>query len=173
MNQLTGDRDSWSDEQLSEIEKEYELGLTVQEIVQLVTQRGVRLTEATFRKYVQLGLLPRSVRVGRKGKHRGSQGRYPVSALRQLDNLRRLMKQGYTIEQIQREFLFVRGDIDALERQLARVFSAMEKAAERGSDEFIERALFDARELGAELQRKLQAVEQRLTMRARMARAVV
>jgi len=30
--------------------------------------RGIRFSEATLRKYVQLGLLPRSVRVGQKGK---------------------------------------------------------------------------------------------------------
>ena len=34
----------------------------------------MKFSEATLRKYVQLGLLPRSVRVGRKGKHQGSQG---------------------------------------------------------------------------------------------------
>ena len=46
--------------------------------------KGVRLSEATFRKYVQAGLLPRSKRVGRKGKHRGSQGLYPVEAVRRI-----------------------------------------------------------------------------------------
>jgi hypothetical protein len=51
--------------------------MSVQQIVATVTGKGDKLTEPTFRKYVQLGLLPRSVRVGRKGKHRGSQGPLP------------------------------------------------------------------------------------------------
>ena len=57
--------------------RSYPDGLSTQQIVELFAVEGERLSEATFRKYVQLGLLPRSVRVGRKGKHRGSQGRYP------------------------------------------------------------------------------------------------
>ena len=44
---------------------------------------------------MQLGLLPRSVRVGRKGKHRGSQGLYPATVVRQIELVRRLMAQGY------------------------------------------------------------------------------
>jgi len=168
----------WTEPELDEFERENPQGLTVQQIVEAFTLRGERLTEATFRKYVQLGLLPRSVRVGRKGKHRGSQGLYPATAVRQLDRIRRLMGQGHTIEEIQKEFLFVRGDIDALGRQLQRVHEAIEAAGkERGetglNDPLFARALEETRELGEELLRKLRAVENRLTMRARMDRAVV
>ena len=92
------------------------MGLSTQEIVEIFAARGERLSEATFRKYVQQGLLPRSVRVGRKGKHRGSQGRYPASVVRQIEAVRALMAQGFTIQDIQREFLCVRSDIDALSR---------------------------------------------------------
>jgi hypothetical protein len=168
----------WTEPELDEFERENPQGLTVQQIVEAFTLRGERLTEATFRKYVQLGLLPRSVRVGRKGKHRGSQGLYPATAVRQLDRIRRLMGQGHTIEEIQKEFLFVRGDIDALGRQLQRVHEAIESAVkERGeaglNDPLFARALEETRELGEELLRKLRAVENRLTRRARMDRAVV
>jgi DNA-binding transcriptional MerR regulator len=152
--------------------------MSVQQIVDAFTGRGVRLTEATFRKYVQLGLLPRSVRVGRKGKHRGSQGLYPATAVRQIDHIRRLMGQGFTMEEIQKEFLFVRGDIDALRRQLKRVYQAIEEAVQQqvreGGDEVgAHEALREVRELGRELVRKLEDIERRLTMRARMARAAV
>ena len=34
--------------------------------MEIFRPKGVRLSEATFRKYVQAGLLPRSRRVGRK-----------------------------------------------------------------------------------------------------------
>ncbi len=164
----------WSEADLEKIEADNPRGLTVQQIVELVTEKGERLTEATFRKYVQLGLLPRSVRVGRKGKHRGSQGMYPATAIRQLAHIRRLMSQGFTIEEIQKEFLFVRGDIEALGRQLRRVFGAIDEAlVERSGDELAERGLEEARELADELVSKLEAVERRLSMRARMERAVV
>ncbi|MGB5414867.1 MAG: hypothetical protein WBN01_09515, partial [Polyangiales bacterium] len=54
---------TWSDEELATIEGAHVEGMSVQQIVETFTARGSRLTEATFRKYVQLGLLPRSVRV--------------------------------------------------------------------------------------------------------------
>ncbi|MGB8329930.1 MAG: MerR family transcriptional regulator [Polyangiales bacterium] len=168
----------WSDEELEEIERAHVEGMSVQQIVESFTARGARLTEATFRKYVQLGLLPRSVRVGRKGKHRGSQGLYPATAVRQIDHIRRLMHQGFTMEEIQKEFLFVRGDINALSRQLKRVYQAIEDAVheqqrERADDPGVGEALNDVRELGRELVHKLEVIERRLTMRARMARAAV
>jgi DNA-binding transcriptional MerR regulator len=169
---------AWSDEELEAIEQAHSDGMSVQQIVEAFTARGTRLSEATFRKYVQLGLLPRSVRVGRKGKHRGSQGLYPATAVRQIDHIRRLMHQGFTMEEIQKEFLFVRGDIDALSRQLKRVYQAIEdavheQARQAADDAGVGGALNEARELGRELVQKLEAIERRLTMRARMARAAV
>src|SRR5690606_37481801 len=148
-------------------------GLSVQQIVELVTERGGRLSEATFRKYVQMGLLPRSVRVGRKGKHRGSQGLYPASAIRQIDQVRRLMAQGFTMEEIQREFLFVRGEIVALGEKLDRIYGAIEQALGEGeaADPLAKRALDDARGVGAELIKRLEDGERRLSLRARLARA--
>src|SRR5687767_11072551 len=99
--------------------------MSVQQIVEVLGAVGERLTEATFRKYVQLGLLPRSVRVGKKGKHRGSQGLYPATCVRQVQLIRRLMQQGFTIEEIQTRFLFLRGDLDALRGQLERVLTQL------------------------------------------------
>lgn len=168
----------WSEDELEAIEREHLEGMSVQQIVDVFVDRGMRLSEATFRKYVQQGLLPRSVRVGRKGKHQGSQGLYPSTAVRQIDHIRRLMAQGFTIEEIQREFLFVRGDIEALGRQLGRVYAAIESAlVERekvgGEDPMVVHALGEARGVGGDLLGKLEAIERRLTMRARMARAVV
>lgn len=174
MTLTTRTKPVWADADLAEIEAEFPKGMTVQQIVEVFTGSGERLSEASFRKYVQLGLLPRSVRVGRKGKHRGSQGLYPSTAIRQLVHLRQLMAQGFTIEEIQREFLFVRGDIEALGRQLARVFDALDEAiAEHAGDELADRGLDEARQLATGLVAKIEAVERRLSMQARMARAVV
>ena len=170
--------EDWSEADLEALEKENSEGMSAQRIVDTFTTRGDRLTEATFRKYVQLGLLPRSKRVGRKGKHRGSQGLYPATAVRQLVLLRRLMAQGFTIGEIQKEFLFVRGDIEALGRQLERIYTAIEDALEErarqgGAKSSDASALESAKELGGQLFEQLETIERQLTMRARMARAAV
>ena len=165
----------WTSEELDAVEAAHPKGMPVTTIVELFTDHGDRLTEATFRKYVQLGLLPRSTRVGRKG--RGSQGVYPATSVRQLAHIRRLMGQGFTIEEIQKEFLFVRGDIEALGRHLERVYSAIEEAAveraRQGEELAVQGAVDGARELGAKLIARLETIERGLTMRARMARAAV
>ena len=53
------------DRELEEIERAWPDGMTSRQIVDVFETRGIRFSEATLRKYVQLGLLPRSVRVGR------------------------------------------------------------------------------------------------------------
>jgi len=167
----------WSEEALSAIERDHASGLATHQVVELFAARGEPLSEATFRKYVQLGLLPRSVRVGRKGKHRGSQGLYPATIVRQIELVRRLMAQGYTIQEIQEEFVFLGSEIEGVARQLRLVMQAIERAAgsrnEAHPDDVITRAIADARALAEDLIGRLQAIEQRLAMRARMARAAV
>ena len=44
------------------------------------------------------------------GKHQGSQGMYPAAVIRHILRIKEMMADDLTIEQIQREFLFVRGD---------------------------------------------------------------
>src|ERR1044071_5954645 len=94
-------------ETLAQLEKAHAAGFTSAEILDLFARHDVPLSEATLRKYVQLGLLPRSVRVGRKGKHQGSQGVYPVNVVRQIVTIKRMMAEDMTIERIAREFLFI------------------------------------------------------------------
>ncbi len=117
-----------SDEALAALEREHEQGITSAEILDIFAAHDIKFSEATLRKYVQLGLLPRSVRVGRKGKHQGSQGLYPASVVRQIQRIKEMMAQDYTIEEIQREFLFVRGEIEELERTISKVFDALRDA---------------------------------------------
>lgn len=165
----------WNEAELATIEQAHPQGMTVQQIVDAFTSQGRRLTEATFRKYVQLGLLPRSVRVARPGKRRGSQGLYPASVVRQIDEIRRLMVQGHTMVEIQREFLFIRGDLEELKRQLAKIDAAIGAAlASRDeTDELTERQLAEVRDLGRELLSRFAGIEKRMSLRARMTRAVV
>jgi hypothetical protein len=169
--------DTFTEDELARIEREHASGLTSEQIVSYFVKKGFKFTEATLRKYVQLGLLPRSRRVGLKGKHRGSQGMYPVTVVRRIQHLKTLMEK-YTIEQIQREFLFVRGDIEELERTLERIFASLGAASKppkgaEGAARVATRELSEARAIAAELVAKLASIETRLTMQARLQREAV
>jgi 3-methyladenine DNA glycosylase/8-oxoguanine DNA glycosylase len=167
----------WIDEaELSRLEREHEDGLTSAEILTLLETHGIKFSEATLRKYVQLGLLPRSVRVGRKGKHQGSQGMYPAVIVRQILRIKEMLADDLTIEQIQKEFLFVRGDIEELERLLAKIFEAVGDVTREKKDaagaRLVTQELAGAKSLAKELVGKLESIEARLTARARLARRV-
>src|SRR5947209_13221567 len=114
------------------LEQQYAQGISASQIVDFFAPRGVKLAQATFRKYVQLGLLPRSRRVGEKGKHRGSRGLYPASAIRRIHLIKSLMDEGMTLEDIRGSFIYFRGQLDGVERSLDELFAALEKSiAER------------------------------------------
>lgn len=162
------------EETLARIEKRHATGLTSAEILDLFATHSVPLSEATLRKYVQLGLLPRSVRVGKKGKHQGSQGIYPVSVVRQVLRIKCMMAERYTIEQIQREFLFMRSDLEQLEHTLDVVFDKLEGVLKTRRREAVVRSVArevsDARALGRDLLARLGAIEAQLTSRGRLER---
>ena len=160
------------DPTLSQIERKYAGGLTSVEILDVFATHNVPLSEATLRKYVQLGLLPRSVRVGRKGKHQGSQGVYPVAVVRQILHIKQMMAESYTIEQIQREFLFIRNDVEQLEQMLSSIFKKLdgvlkERKQER-SAQAVHRDVLDARGISKDLMARLVAIEDKLTKRTRI-----
>jgi len=120
-------------DEFDRLETEYPQGISAAQIVDFFAPRGVKLAQATFRKYVQLGLLPRSRRVGEKGKHRGSRGLYPTSAARRIHLIKSLMDEGMTLEDIRGSFVFFRGQLDGVERSLDELFAALEKAiADKG-----------------------------------------
>ena len=109
------------DPALLRLERERPAGVTSAEVVRLFEARGVRLSAATFRRYVQVGLLPRSKRVGRKGKHTGSTGLYPVSVLRRIALIKRMMAEGYTVEQIRGSFVPVRNRLEDVEKGIVEL----------------------------------------------------
>jgi hypothetical protein len=158
-------------ETLAQLEKAHVAGLSSAEILDVFARHDVPLSEATLRKYVQLGLLPRSVRVGRKGKHQGSQGIYPVSVVRQILRIKQMMTESYTIEQIQREFLFIRSEVEQLESMLSRIFKKLEGVLKERKTErvatAVQRDVGDARSLSKELMARLEAIETKLTSRTR------
>ena len=117
--------DFLSDDELGRLERERSGGITAGEVVRLFEARGARLSASTFRKYVQLGLLPRSRRVGRKGKHAGSTGLYPVAVVRRIALLKRMMAEGYTVDDIRGSFVTVRNRIEDVEQGLAELVAAI------------------------------------------------
>ncbi len=160
---------------LDRIERDHDRGLTSAEILAVFAQHGIPLSEATLRKYVQLGLLPRSVRVGRKGKHQGSQGLYPAGVVRQILRIKAMMAESYTIEQIKREFFFMQSDLQQLERTLAGLFTKLagillERRAERTTS-LLARQVNEAKTMSQDLLARLGAIEARLTAQARVERA--
>ncbi len=157
--------------ELQEIERASANGLTSREIVDVFETRGIRFSEATLRKYVQLGLLPRSVRVGRKGKHRGSCGIYPCHVVRRVNTVKGMMADNLTIEDIQRSFVKFKDDIDGLEQDLRDLLSSFEreakgptnKSAERRGE--LEREIVEAKRAAGELVRRISSLERRLSER--------
>jgi hypothetical protein len=168
-----------SDRDLDEVEKANPEGLTAAQVVESFTKKGAKLSEATFRKYVQLGLLPRSKRVGRKGKHQGSMGLYPPTVMRRVNAIKQMMSDGYTIEEIQRSFLKFKDEIEQLERGLKDLFTGFERevrAAEldAGKKKTLARDLADAQKVADDLLGRIETLERQIVSpleRAARARA--
>lgn len=109
------------EEELRAIETSHGAGLTAVQIVDAFTSRNIKFSEASFRKYVQLGLLPRSKRVGRKGKHKGSMGVYPAKTIRRINTVKQLMNDGLTIEEIQGQVLLYTDLVEGVAEHLSEL----------------------------------------------------
>jgi DNA-binding transcriptional MerR regulator len=157
-----------SDEELNAVEAEYSDGISAVQIVEVFASRQVRFSEATFRKYVQQGLLPRSRRVGRKGKNRGSLGVYPAKVIRRINVIKSLMLEGYTIEEIQSQFLQFTDVIERLEEGLQEAFGLFQADAESPrfdskARKSIQREIADAEKFADELIARINGLSQRLS----------
>lgn len=164
-------RGLFSDEELRQLEEEHREGLTAAQIVDCFAGRGMRFSEATFRKYVQLGLVPRSRRVGRKGKHRGSLGVYPAKAVRHINGVRRLMDEGRTIEEIQAEMLRFGDLLETLEEGLADLLGRFEGEIEAPrfdarAKKSLKRDLAEARSTADDLLKRLDDLSHRFARRS-------
>ncbi len=112
--------------QIREIEAQSGDGLTSQELVRVFADRQINFSEANLRRYVQLGLVPRSRRIGQKGKHQGSHGVYPVRAVRRINLIKKLMAERYTLEEIQARFLTFKDDIETLDEATSKLLESFE-----------------------------------------------
>ena len=110
--------------QIRDIEANSPDGLSSQQLVAVFEDAGIKFSEANLRRYVQLGLVPRSRRVGQKGKHLGSHGVYPIRAVRRINTIKKLMAERYTIEEIQAKFLTFKDSIETLDEALEELLSA-------------------------------------------------
>jgi DNA-binding transcriptional MerR regulator len=136
--------------EIERIEKERAAGITSGEVVRIFEARGAKLSASTFRKYVQQGLLPRSRRVGRKGKHSGSTGLYPASVVRRIAVIKRMMAEGYTVADIRGSFVTVRNQLEDVEKGLRDLVLDLTRKAQshprrRRFEEELERAEREAR----------------------------
>ena len=165
--------------ELDAIERAHPDGMSSAQVVEVFRARGVKLSEATFRKYVQLGLLPRSRRVGRKGKHQGSMGLYPSVVVRRVNAIKRMMAESYTIEEIQRSFLRFKDEIEAVERGLKELFVGFERELKApefdpGRKKQLVKELADARRVADDLVGRIEGLERQIVSpleRAARARA--
>ena len=149
----------WFDEgELSRLEREHEDGITSAEILALLDARGIKFSEASFRKYVQQGLLPRSKRVGRKGKHKGSLGLYPTKTVRRINAVKQLMLDGYTIEQIQGQLLLYTDLIEGISDQLRELWLRFDREPHK-----LQKEVGEARRAGERLVEQLETLARRIT----------
>ncbi len=153
--------------EIEKLERTNPDGLSAQHIVEFFAPRGVKLAEATFRKYVQLGLLPRSKRVGEKGKHRGSHGVYPPGTARRIASIKELMDQGLTLEDIRRSAVYFRGKLDVIENGLEALFDELGEfaSARKSKRRELESALSAARKATAALVKQIERTAQDVAAR--------
>ena len=101
---------------IKRLEKKYAGGISSADVVDVFKGRGERFSSATLRKYVQLELLPKSIRVGEPGRHRGSAGLYPASVVRQVNEIKRALDAGASLEEIRLGALGLSGELHSLRR---------------------------------------------------------
>ena len=155
-----------TEEQLRAIESQYPEGLTAVQLVDAFTRNRVRFSEASFRKYVQQGLLPRSKRVGRKGKHKGSLGVYPAKTVRRINQVKRLMADGYTSEEIQGPVLLYTDLVEGVEENLTELVARLQRDSERldpAARKDVAKELTEVRKNGDQLVERLNALATRVS----------
>ena len=114
--------------EIQKIERDHLRGVSSATIVSVFKKKGERFSAATLRKYVQVGLLPKSKRVGTRGRYRGSSGLYPVSVIRQINEIKRALDQGATLDEIRLGSVGLVGQVEVLERASQQAYRRFEEA---------------------------------------------
>ena len=105
-------------------------GISSKEIVKIFQNKGIRFSEATFRKYVQMGLVERCRRVGQKGKHRGSHGLYPISTINRINSIKKMISGDVTLEQLKGSYFSLRQKLEEVDRILNDVSGDIKEMCE-------------------------------------------
>jgi hypothetical protein len=114
-----------SEAEMKRLESKYSEGIASDAVVKLFQGKGLRFSEATLRKYVQLGLLPVSRRVGIKGKHRGSSGVYPAAIVRGVVSIKAALDAGESLEALARGPIGLHSDLHGVRRGLDHLFTRL------------------------------------------------
>ena len=120
--------------EIRRIERQFAVGIKSGAVVEIFRAKGHRFSEATLRKYVQLGLLPRSRRVGVRGRHRGSSGLYPIGIVRLVNDIKQALDGGATLEDVRFGQVALTGEVDALRRTCDDVVRRFRESALRLED---------------------------------------
>lgn len=118
----------FTEAELRRIERKHAAGVSSTDMVDLVRAKGERFSEATLRKYVQLGLLPMSRRVGIRGRHRGSSGLYPVAIVRLVNEIKRALEAGATLDEIKLSPVALASEVQVLHRASERLMERFNEA---------------------------------------------
>lgn len=121
--------DIFTRDELAQLQKRFKEGITSAELVTLLKEKNLRFSEATLRKYVQLGLLPRSRRVGREGMRRGSVGIYPVSIIAQIVAIKSGLSSNLTLDAMRARSSLI-ADLETMSSTFQRVRSLLKDAAD-------------------------------------------
>lgn len=113
---------------LKRIERDNPRGVSSALIVKLFSDAGEKFSAATLRKYVQLGLLPKSRRVGSRGRHRGSSGLYPPEAVSLINEIKKSLVEGATLEEIHFGPVGLLGEVQVLQRVFEHLVKRFEEA---------------------------------------------
>lgn len=124
----------FTDVELKRLERKHAAGISSRAIVAAFQTKGARFSEATLRKYVQLGLLPKSQRVGSRGRHKGSTGLYPVMIVRLVNDIKSALDGGATLEEVRVGRVALEGEVDALRIANVRTLDRFREAADTYPD---------------------------------------
>ena len=120
--------------EIRKLERQHEAGVSSSTIVDIFQGKGERFSEATLRKYVQLNLLPKSRRVGTRGKHKGSSGVYPVSIIGLVNEIKRTLAAGATLDEIRYTSVGLVGEVHALRRVVQETAARFAEAIDKQGD---------------------------------------
>jgi hypothetical protein len=120
--------------ELRRIERQYADGIKSATVVEIFQAKGHRFSEATLRKYVQLGLLPKSRRVGVRGRHRGSSGLYPVGIVRLVNGIKVALDKGATLEEVRFGNVGLTSELEVLRDKTREVIGRFEESIAQLND---------------------------------------